>query len=274
MWEYVKAVLYGALEGVTEWLPVSSTGHLILFGDRLMPSAISALGSEFTDMLHVVIQLFAILAVVCRYPRELFPVGNEKKKVFSLWGKLILATLPAALIGLAADALCSHFLGKDLDTLLFTPETVASALIVYGILFILTERFASKKETAEISPRTALGIGFFQALAIVPGTSRSGATILGGRILGISRESAASFSFFAAIPVIGAASLLKLIDFLSLGISIPPEALCLTLTAGAASFAVSMLTMGILTDIVKKHTFIPFGIYRIILGLTVLIFMK
>lgn len=275
MWEYIKAALYGALEGVTEWLPISSTGHLILFGDSLMPRALSALGAEFTDMLHVVIQLFAILAVACTYPRELFPLGKQKKHVLGLWGRLIIATVPAALIGLSADRLCLHLFDRDLDALLFTPQTVASALIVYGILFIVTERLtAGKSACRDITPKTSLAIGFFQALAIVPGTSRSGSTILGARILGVDRESATKFSFFAAIPVIGAASLLKLFDFFSLGISIPAQALCLVLTAGAASFIVSMLTVRALTDLVKKHTFIPFGIYRIILGVTVLLFMK
>ena len=275
MWEYIKAILYGALEGITEWLPISSTGHLILFGNSLMPQSLLALDSEFTDMLNVVIQLFAIFAVVCAYPKELFPIGKEKKKILCLWWKLILTTLPAAVIGLIANSLCSRFFGKDVDTLLFNPKAVASALIVYGILFIITERLTvSNNSGGEITPRTALSIGFFQALAIVPGTSRSGATILGSRILGISREKAAKFSFFAAVPVISAASILKLIDFFSLDIIVPPKAVCLAFTAGISSFIVSMLTMKALTDLVKKHTFIPFGIYRIAMGIAVLALAK
>ena len=273
MWEYIKAALYGALEGVTEWLPISSTGHLIIFGDALMPTALAELGDSFVNMLHVLIQLFAILAVIFTYPKELIPIGRQRKKVFGLWWLLILATIPAALIGLFFDKLSLCLFGKELDSLLFTPTTVASALIVYGILFIIVERFTKNSaKKCDVSPKTALGIGIFQALAIVPGTSRSGATILGARILGLSRESASRFSFFAAIPVIGAASILKLSDLFSPSLSLCGYTLSLMLTAGFVSFAVSMLTLKILTGLVRKHSFIPFGIYRILLGIAILLF--
>ena len=283
-WEYIKACIYGIIEGITEWLPVSSTGHLILF-ERLI--SLNVGGSEefceqYLAMFDVVIQLGAILAVLCLHFRELFSFGEQRKQTLGLWWKLALATLPAAIIGLMADMLCEKLLGEgnDLDTLIFNPQVVASALIVYGILFILVEKLTarSSQKQKEISPKTALAIGCFQALAIIPGTSRSGATILGARILGVSGESSARFSFLAAIPVISAASLLKIFDFCSFAASssehITPNAMLILLTAGAVAFGVSMLTVRFLTDFVKKHSFIPFGIYRIILGIAVLLFIK
>lgn len=280
-WEYIKAVVYGIIEGVTEWLPISSTGHLILL-ERIISLDIKAdeeLTGQFLSMFDVVIQLGAILAVVCIYARELIPLGKDKKASWRLWGKLMLATLPAAVIGLAADAICERLMGRDLDTLLFTPQVVASALIVYGILFILVEKLtAAQKRKGELTHKGAFAIGCFQALALIPGTSRSGATILGARILGIDRETAARFSFLAAVPVIAAASLLKLMDFVSYAaeseITLPASAYIILSLSFVTAFAVSMLTVRFLTDFVKKHTFIPFGIYRIILGAAVLFFIK
>jgi len=281
--EYIKAVIYGIVEGITEWLPVSSTGHLILLEQFLkFDSAIlgAELAEQFSAMFDVVVQLGAIFAVLAVYFKRLFPFGKNKRQTWSLWGKLTLATLPAAIIGLLADKMCERYSGVSLDTLLFNPSVVASALIVYGILFILVEKLAPKNELQEreISCRSALAIGFFQALAIIPGTSRSGATILGARILGIPRKSAAEFSFFAAIPVIAAASLLKIVDFGSYcaesSTKIPAQALIILCIAGAVAFLVSLATLKFLTDFVKKHSFIPFGIYRIILGIFVLIFFK
>lgn len=280
--EFIKACIYGVLEGITEWLPVSSTGHLILFG-RIMELELGmseALSAQYLALFDVVIQLGAILAVFFLYFRELFPIGEQKKDAFSLWIKLILATLPASVVGLLADFLCEGFFGKDLDSLLFTPTVVASALIAYGLLFIVIERLTahSNGDSKEISPKLALAIGCFQALALIPGTSRSGATILGARILGVSREKAAKFSFFAAIPVISAASLLKLADFFSYTATaneqLTPTAIPILLVAGVVAFAVSLLTLRFLTDFVKKHSFIPFGIYRIALGVAVLLFIK
>lgn len=278
--EYLKAVALGVIEGITEWLPISSTGHLILLGELLMPSVSGNLGEEFSaqysTMFSVVIQLGAILAVGVAYFKELIPTT---KKARALWIKLALATVPAAVIGFLADALCKNAFQKSLDSLLFCPEVVASALIVYGVLFIFVERLTVNRQNAvssveRITLPTALAVGCFQALALVPGTSRSGATVLGARILGIDRRAAAEFSFFAALPVIAAASALKLLSFsqyaIDCGISIPPDALLLLLVAGATAFLTSLLTIRFLTDFIKKHTFIPFGIYRILLGIAVL----
>ena len=280
-WEYIKAIIYGIIEGITEWLPISSTGHLILLEKALRfdIDTSALLYEQFSAMFDVVIQLGAILAVLFIYTKELIPLGKDKKKVFSLWQKLILATIPAALIGLCADLLCEKYFGLSLDALLFNPKTVASALIVYGILFILVEKLTTGSEKdKDITARSALAIGFFQALAIVPGTSRSGATILGARILGIPREKAARFSFFAAIPVIAAASLLKIYDFAKFSSSsaeaLPTQAYFILLIASLSAFLLSLAAIRFLTDFVKKHTFIPFGIYRIVLGVAVLIFIK
>lgn len=281
--DYIKAIIYGIIEGVTEWLPVSSTGHLILL-ERFLRFDTRFLRADFAEqfmaMFEVVIQLGAILAVAVIYFKKLFPIGKNSHSVWTLLGKLILTTIPAAIIGLLADFICEKFLGVSLDALLFTPSVVASALIIYGILFILVEKFASKNELQEreISCRSALAIGFFQALAIIPGTSRSGATILGARILGIGRKSAAEFSFFAAIPVIGAASLLKLVDFGSYcaesSFKIPPQALIILAIACITAFLVSLITVKFLTEFVKKHSFTSFGVYRIILGICVLVFLR
>lgn len=279
--EYIKAIIFGIIEGITEWLPISSTGHLILLDNviSLDVSASAELSLQFKAMFDVVVQLGAILAVLFIYLRELLPLGKNKKSALSLWGKLVLSTLPAAIIGLLADKLCEKHFGESLDALLFTPKVVASALIVYGILFILVEKLTSKNEkNKEITPRKAVAIGFFQALAIIPGTSRSGSTILGARILGVSREKAARFSFFAAIPVIAAASLLKIYDFVKYIYATPQtltaHAYILLALASLTAFIVSVLTIGFLTDFVKKHTFIPFGVYRILLGVSVLLFIK
>ncbi len=286
--EYIKAIIYGIIEGVTEWLPISSTGHLILL-ERIIPlNVVTELGTEFSEqyltMFDVVIQVGAILAVLCLYFKKLFPFKHDtlqRKSVLSLWGKLILATVPAAIIGLAADKACESFLGRSLDSILFKPQIVASALIVYGLLFILVERLTRNTEynmTDSVSWRSALAIGFFQTLAIIPGTSRSGATILGARILGIRRSESAEFSFFAAIPIISAASLLKTVDFVKYArvanVSIPFDAIAVLILACAVAFAISLLAIKFLTDFVKRHSFLAFGIYRIILGILVLFFVK
>ena len=280
--EYIKAIIYGIIEGITEWLPISSTGHLILL-EQFLKFDTSVLGEalaeQFLSMFEVVIQLGAILAVAVIYFKRLFPIGEDRRSVCSLWGKLVLATIPAAIMGLAADTLCEYFFGVPLDALLFNPFVVAAALIVYGIFFILVERLTPKSDFCEqaVSPKSALAIGFFQALAIIPGTSRSGATILGARILGIPRKSAAEFSFFAAIPVIASASLLKAFDFFKycndVDIHIPAEAFIILAVAGGVAFLVSLVSIRFLTDFVKKHSFVSFGLYRIILGICVLIFL-
>ncbi len=285
LFEYLKAVIYGIIEGVTEWLPISSTGHLILLGQwlsfdaRLLFGGDTALCEQFLSMFNVCIQFGAILAVVCIYFRRLLPTKDNAKGVLSLWFRLIVATVPAALIGLCADALCKHFFGAELEALIFCPEVVASALLIYGLLFILVEkltreRAGSLQNAKQISLKKALAIGFFQALAIIPGTSRSGATILGARILGVPRRIAAEFSFFMAIPVIGAACMLQIFDFgkylADSGTHIPTDAILILLVACAAAFFVSLAAIKFLTDFVKSHTFVPFGIYRIALGIAVL----
>lgn len=284
LFEIIKSAVFGVLEGVCEWLPISSTGHLILLEEFLSfkISESERLNAQFASTFDVVIQLGAILAVILVY----LPVFNIKKRENRvLWRNVAIATLPAAIIGIIADTLCEKHFGRDLDAILFTPTTVAIALIFYGILFIITELFYGKRERAKnpttsrnITPLTALSIGFFQALAIIPGTSRSGATILGARLLGVSRRESAKFSFFLAIPVILGASLLKiseLSDFLSQsGEQIPVRAILILAVAFTISFLVSAVTIKFLTEFVKKHSFIPFGIYRIALGIAVLIFLK
>ena len=275
LFDILKAILFGIVEGVSEWLPVSSTGHLILF-EQIVPLSISKdpeLNLQFCSMFDVVIQLGAILAVVFLYFKKLNPFNKEN---FPLWKKLIIATIPAAVIGLCADIACEKLFGVDLDTLLFVPQVVASALIVYGIIFILVEKFgkASKIADRPVSTREALAIGFFQALAIIPGTSRSGATIIGARTLGLDRQNAAEFSFFAAIPAILGASALKLFDFGKFLIqdkaTLTVNALIILAVAFLTAFSVSLLSIKLLLGFIRKHSFIPFGIYRIILGIIVL----
>ena len=278
--EYLKALALGIVEGITEWLPISSTGHLILLEDILSLQISDALDKAFIEqysaMFSVVVQLGAILAIAFIYLQRLLPFTKGAR---ALWIKLTVATLPAALIGILADALCQAAIGKSLDELLFCPEVVASALIAYGIIFILVEKLTAKKKsdicsTEDITLPTALAIGCFQALALVPGTSRSGATVLGARILGVDRRASAEFSFFAALPVIASASLLKIVDFsyytAEIGANIPTDAYILLLIGGGAAFITSLLTVKLLTEFIKKHTFILFGIYRIVLGVAVL----
>ena len=270
------AIIYGIVEGVCEWLPISSTGHLILLEEliSLDISPNSELNLQFRSMFDVVIQLGAILAVIILYFNKLNPFKREN---LPLWSRLIIATLPLAFIGFGADLLCESLLGKDLDALLFVPQTVAAALIIYGIFFILVELLGNKAQNgySPVTKRSALAIGFFQALAIIPGTSRSGATILGARILGLNKQSATEFSFFAAVPAILGASALKIFEF--------TEFLCVsdaTLTANAyvllfaaflVALLVSLIAIKLLLGFIRNHSFIPFGIYRIILGITVLL---
>ena len=285
--ELLKAVLYGILEGITEWLPISSTGHLILLEDWL-PFAFSndpVFLDEFWEMFGVVIQLGAILAVVVLFWSRLVPFGkgkteNEKRTAWRLWGRVLVASLPAAFVGIVIDKVLDVATGKDIDGWLYNSFVVAAALIVYGIAFIFIERKNAQKtphvvQVEEISVRHALAIGAFQALSIVPGTSRSGSTILGSMLVGISRTAAAEFSFFMAIPVMVGASGIKALGFLSYvsesSVSVPTLAWGVLLLGCAVSFAVSMVAIRFLMDFVKKHSFAPFGIYRIALGAIVLI---
>lgn len=280
MLEYTKAIILGIVEGLTEWLPISSTGHLILLGD-LLDLSFEGADAELSQLLRssfdVVIQSGAILAVVVLYLKRLW------RAPLSLYFKLAIATLPAGVVGILADKICEKYLGQSLDSLLFKPHVVAAALICYGILFILVERLMKSRvdtvsDVNAISFTQAFAIGCFQALAVIPGTSRSGATMLGARILGIGRSAAAQFSFFAAIPVIFAASALKiykLADYTAEhSVALPPSVAPIFLLAGATAFAVSLVAIKFLTEFIKRHSFAPFGIYRILLGALVLILLK
>ena len=285
--EWLTAVLYGIVEGITEWLPVSSTGHLILIEDWL-PFAFTsdaAFLAEFGEMFQVVIQLGAILAVVILFWGKLWPFSKgkstaEKRNTWSLWFKVIIASVPAALIGIVGDKILEKISGKDIDGWLYNSFVVAAALILYGIAFIVIEHFhrgkmARVESVDQISYKNAFLIGVFQTLSIVPGTSRSGSTILGSMLLGLSRTTGAEFSFFMAIPAMVGASGIKLIGFGSWvaeqGIAVPGDAWVVLAIGFLVSFLVSLAAIRFLMDFVKKHSFASFGIYRIALGILVLI---
>lgn len=285
--EILKSVLYGIVEGITEWLPISSTGHLILL-ENWLPFAFSedkVLLEEFWEMFEVVIQLGAILAVVVMFWSRLWPFTSqksteEKRSTCRLWGKVLIASIPAALAGIVFDKVLEELSGKDIDGWLYNAVVVAVALIVYGIAFLVIERInrgrAPRVETVEeMSFGTALTIGCFQALSIVPGTSRSGSTILGSMLLGVSRTAAAEFSFFMAIPVMLGASGIKALGFLSwimeTDASVPLMAWITLLVGCLVSFAVSMIAIRFLMEFVKRHSFSVFGIYRIVLGALVIL---
>lgn len=285
--EFLKAVLYGIVEGITEWLPISSTGHLILLGEWLpfKFTEDATLLAEFGEMFDVVIQLGAILAVVILFWQKLWPFGKSKsperkKSTWKLWLKVVIASLPAALVGVVGDKLLEKMTGKSIDGWLYNATVVAIALIVYGVAFIVIERFHKKESKVntveEISCKTALCIGLFQMLSIVPGTSRSGSTILGSMMMGLSRTAAAEFSFFMAIPVMVGAGGIKLLGFAGYvaesGTAVPGSAWGILAVAFVVSFAVSMVAIRFLMDFVKRHSFTPFGIYRIVLGVFVLLY--
>ncbi len=266
--EILKVVILGIIEGITEWLPISSTGHMIL-ADELIRLHVS---KAFMDMFLVVIQLGAILAVIVLYWHKLFPFSKQKngtyvnKDAFSLWGKVLVAVLPAAIIGLPLD--------KTLNALFYNYQTVAVTLIVYGILFIVMENW-NKRRTPVVNNfqqfgyREALLVGVFQVLSLIPGTSRSGATILGAMLIGCSRGIAAEFSFFLAIPVMFGASLLKIVTF---GFSFTGEEILALLIGMFVAFVVSILAIKFLVGYVQKNDFKIFGYYRIVLGVIVLLY--
>ena len=285
--EILKSILYGIVEGITEWLPISSTGHLILL-ENWMPFAFSndpVLLSEFWEMFEVVIQLGAILAVVVMFWSRLWPwmpqkSAQERRGTLRLWGKVIVASIPAAFAGIVLDKILEMASGKDIDGWLYNSVVVAVALIVYGIAFLVIERINRNKAPRvatleEMSFSTALSIGCFQALSIVPGTSRSGSTILGSMLLGVSRTAAAEFSFFMAIPVMLGASGIKALGFLSWVLesdtTVPAMAWVTLLVGCLVSFIVSMLAIRFLMKFVKRHSFSAFGVYRILLGALVLL---
>ncbi len=282
----LKSLLYGILEGVTEWLPVSSTGHLILLEDLLAlhvgTDVHPQFAAEFSEFFLVAIQLGAILAVVTTYAKRLFPAGQsrEKKKLaISLWSRALVGCIPAGLAGIVLDELLEKLTGKDMDGLLYTSVVVACMLILYGVLFIIVERVQRGKtprvtDLEQMPYTTALGVGAFQMLSLIPGTSRSGATILGGMLLGLSRKAAAEFSFFMAVPVMLGASGLKALGFakflLQNDLRMPYEAALALLVAGATAYVTSRLAIRFLMDFSARHGFTPFGIYRILLGAAVL----
>lgn len=269
MIDIIKSVILGIIEGITEWLPISSTGHLIL-ADEFLKLGTS---EDFKEMFNVVIQLGAILAVVVIYWQKLWPFttkanGYIKKKSVSLWSKVIVACLPAAVIGvLFDDWIDEHF---------FNSSTVATTLIIYGVLFIVLEIY-NKNKTPKItnmkglSYKTALLIGAFQVLALIPGTSRSGATILGAMLLGASRTVAAEFSFYLAVPVMFGASLLKILDF---GFDFTGLEVVLLAVGMISAFVVSIIAIKFLMGYIKKKDFTFFGWYRIALGLLVLLYFE
>ena len=264
--EIIKAIILGIVEGITEWLPISSTGHMILVDEFLKLNVTP----EFKEMFLVVIQFGAILAVIVIFWSKLFPFGFKngfeiKKDIFSMWFKVIAACLPSAVVGLLLDDI--------IDELFYNYVSVAIALIVFGVLFIVVENY-NKGRTAKINSiddityKTALIIGLFQLIAAVfPGTSRSGATILGALLIGVSRTTAAEFTFFLAVPTMLGASLLKLVKF---GLNFTADEMTLLLTGMVVAFAVSMLTIKFLMGYIKKHNFKVFGWYRIALGIIVL----
>ena len=266
--EIIKAILIGIVEGITEWLPVSSTGHMILV-DELVKLDVTP---EFRELFLVVIQLGAICAVPVLFWNKLNPFSKkksaeEKKSTWSLWLKVIVGVLPAAVIGfLFDDFFDEHF---------YNYTVVAIALIVYGIAFILIEklwrgRVTRVERVEDLSYRDALFMGAFQVLSLIPGTSRSGSTIIGGLIGGVSRVAAAEFSFFMAIPVMIGASLLKILKFVLAGFTAGGTELMLLAVGLIVSFLVSLFSIKFLMDFVKRHSFTPFGVYRIVLGALVL----
>ena len=265
--ELLKAVLFGIVEGITEWLPISSTGHMILL-DEFISLKVSA---EFYELFQVVIQLGAIGAVILLFFHKLNPFtlkksGEQKKKTWQLWIKVIVAVLPSAVIGVLLD--------DWMDAHLYNYIVVAIALVVYGIAFLFLESGSSRgKKIAtvyDIDYRTALLIGAFQCLALIPGTSRSGSTILGAILLGVGRSAGAEFSFFLAIPTMLGASALKLLKFVLSGVAATGTEIGVLLIGCVVSFVVSLLVIRGLMEYVRNHSFKVFGVYRIVLGVLVL----
>lgn len=265
--ELLKAIVLGIVEGITEWLPISSTGHMLLL-DQFMTLDLS---QEFKNMFFVVIQLGAILAVITLYFHKLNPFSPkktsvQKKETLGLWLKVIVACIPSAVFGVFLDDL--------LEEKLSTPVIIAAALIVYGVLFIVIENWNKRRRPkvgtlAELSYQTALFIGLFQVLSMIPGTSRSGATIIGAILIGTSRTVAAEFTFFLAIPTMFGASLLRLVKF---GFHFTGEEIAVLAVGMVVAFVVSVLAIKFLMSYIKKHDFKAFGYYRIVLGAVVLVY--
>lgn len=277
MIEILKAIIYGIVEGITEWLPISSTGHLILV-EQFLP--FNGTSENFFDMFDVVIQLGAILAVVLLFWNQIWPFALTKKErkgktgigayfkkdKWILWGKILISCVPAAIIGLLFDDV--------FNALFYNPTCVALALIIFGIAFIIIERWNKGRKPQidsieKLTCKTALLIGIFQVIAaIFPGTSRSGATIIGALLIGVSRTVAAEYTFFLAIPVMFGASLLKVVKF---GFAFTSLELAVLFVGTLVSFVVSLFVLRFLMGYIKKHDFQVFGWYRIVLGAIVLL---
>ena len=269
MIELLKAVLFGIVEGITEWLPISSTGHLILLNEFINLNV----SEEFKSMFDVVIQLGAILAVIVLFFYKLNPFAPrktpaEKKQTWDLWFKVIAAIIPSGVVGVLFD--------DWMDAHLHNGIVVSIALIVYGIAFILVEKQNTGKhlkmvqDVHDITMKTAIMIGVFQCLSLVPGTSRSGSTILGAIMIGVGRSAGAEFSFFMAIPTMLGASAIKGLKFLLSGVSATGTEIGVLVVGCIVSFIVSLLVIKGLMEYVRKHSFSAFGIYRIVLGVIVL----
>lgn len=265
--EIIKVIFLGIVEGITEWLPISSTGHMLLVDEFVQMN----MSESFKEMFFVVIQLGAILAVVLIFWKKMFPFQwKDKTKpivqtdIFSMWFKVVVACIPGAIVTILFD--------DYIEAHLHTPTIIALALIVYGIAFILVEnwnetREPKVRELSDITYRTALMIGLFQVLSIIPGTSRSGATIIGALLIGVSRVAAAEFTFFLAVPVMFGLSALKIIKF---GFDFTGTELATLLLGMVVAFLVSVVVIKFLMSYIKKHDFKVFGWYRIVLGVIVL----
>ncbi len=268
--EVIKAIVLGIIEGITEWLPISSTGHMILI-DELMTLNVS---EEFKELFFVVVQLGAICAVPVFFSHRLWPFcgtksAAERNETIALWFKIIVGAIPAAIFGVLLDDL--------LDEYLYNYITVAITLIVYGIAFIIVEKFKKNssfrvEHVTDLSYTDALKIGAFQVLSLIPGTSRSGSTILGGMLSGVSRTASAEFSFFMAIPIMLGASGLKVLKFILDGYKATSDEIMLLGVGILVSFIVSLAAIKFLMNFVKRHSFKVFGIYRIVLGIVVLLY--
>lgn len=286
--EIIKSVILGIIEGITEWLPISSTGHMILFDEFITLNTSNA----FKDMFFVVIQLGAIIAVILLFWNKLWPFHLKKTEVtpyfkekngftefcndyvyvdrFILWFKILLASVPAAILGLLFDDQIDAMLTGDLRGYI-----VAAALIVYGILFIVIESMKIKgkvEDLGALSYRTALFIGIIQCLALVPGTSRSGSTILGAMLLGLSRTASAEFSFFLSVPAMVGGSGIKVLQFFADGNTFSGSEIAILLVGTITAFIVSVLAIKFLLSFIRKHDFKAFGYYRIVLGIIVILY--
>ena len=286
--EIIKSIILGIIEGITEWLPISSTGHMILFDEFITLNTSDA----FKDMFFVVIQLGAILAVIWLFWNKLWPFHLKKTQVkpyfkkensitrfcnnyvyvdrFILWFKILIASVPAAVLGLMFDDQIDAMLTGDIRGYI-----VASALIVYGILFIIIENMKIKGKVEDLGVltyRTAFFIGLIQCLALVPGTSRSGSTILGAMLLGLSRTAAAEFSFFLSVPAMVGGSGIKVLQFFADGNTFSGSEIAILLVGTITAFIVSVLAIKFLLNFIRKHDFKAFGYYRIVLGIVVILY--